>query len=113
MSLMLLSSALAKDPPAYPLHGTVMAMRTDRVTVGAPVYTGADGKTHGGGVHSRRIPVFKIQTEEMNYEVEGGKDLTVGEELSFRLEKNTVYIQRGDKEKKVKLVGLEKRQSSP
>jgi hypothetical protein len=113
MALVLLSSASAKDPPVYPLHGTVTAMRTDRVTIGAPVYTGANGKTYGGGAHSRRVPVFKIQTDEMNYEVEGGKDLTIGEDLSFRVDKRTVYIQRGDKEQKCRLVGQEKRQSPP
>ena len=100
----------AKKPEkVYPERGTIVAMRTERVTGSTGVYTDSQGKTHGGAAYSRRIPVYRVRTTEMDYEIEGRQKLSIGEEVRFRIEKNRVYVERGDKEQKFLLVGQEKR----
>jgi hypothetical protein len=109
LAILLLSVASAKDKPTYPEHGTVVAMRTQGVTSGGGVYTGPNGKTHGGAVHTNNIPVFKIRTSAIDYEVEGKPNLSLDEEFDFRIEKLKLYIQRGEKEQRYSIVGEEKR----
>jgi hypothetical protein len=108
LAILVLSVASAKEKPTYPEHGTVVAMRTERATSGGGVYTDSHGKTHGGVVGSHLIPVFKIRTANIDYEVEG-RELSIGEELSFRIDKRRLYVQRGDKEQRYAIVGEEKR----
>lgn len=112
--IVLLSSvSFAKDKPTYPEHGTVVAMRSDTRTRGTSPYTDPYGKIQGGGVHSYRIPVFKIRTDDLDYEIEGRNNLSIDEAISFRIEKRVrqayVYIQRGDKEDRYLVVAEEKR----
>jgi hypothetical protein len=87
LAILVLSVAFAKDKPTYPEHGTVVAMRTERVTRGTGVYTDSQGKTRGGVVNRRPVPVFKIHASTLDYEVKGRQDLSIGEDLSFRIDK--------------------------
>jgi hypothetical protein len=107
-TVVLVLVASAKEKPTYPEHGTVVAMRSEKATSGTGVYTDSQGRTHGGQVHTRNVPVFKIHTSTFDYEVEGRRDLTIGEELNFRVDKRNLYIQRGDKEQKYSIVTEEK-----
>ncbi|MCX6636850.1 MAG: hypothetical protein NT090_17465, partial [Acidobacteria bacterium] len=87
LAILVLSVASAKDKPTYPDHGALVAMRTERATSGGGVYTDSRGKTHGGAVSSHPVPIFKIRTPNIDYEVEGRPDLSIGEELNFRIDK--------------------------
>ena len=111
--ILLLSVGSAKDKPTYPEHGTVVATRTENETSGSGVYTGPNGKTHGGEVVTMAVRVFRIRTSAMDYEVEGKRNLSIDEELNFRIEKGRrqlyMYIQRGEKEQRYSVVGQEKR----
>jgi hypothetical protein len=70
LGITLLSIASAKDKPTYSEHGKVVAMRTEKDVRGGGVYT-VSGQTHGGRVKTYDVPVFKIRTDAMDYEVEG------------------------------------------
>ena len=109
LALLVLAVAFAKDKPVYPNHGTVVAMRTDRATSSTGVYTDPYGKTHGGVVGTRKIPVFTIRTENIDYEIEGRRDLSVEQEVRFRIDNRRIYVQNGDKEDRYDIVGEEKR----
>jgi hypothetical protein len=109
LAILVLSAASAKEKPTYSEHGTVVAMRTERVTRGGGVYTDSQGKTRGGVVGSQAVPIFKIRTTNIDYEVEGRPDLSMGEELNFRIDKRRLYVQRGEKEQRYSIVGAEKR----
>jgi hypothetical protein len=107
----ILSSAMplaAGQPKTYPLHGTVSAMQSERVTHGSGVYTDQFGKTHGGQVVSHRVPIYSVHTPAMDYEIEGrrwGHRLSVGDEIDFRMDKGRAYVRDGDKEDKFMVVG--------
>jgi hypothetical protein len=109
MAFSLPAAVFSKDKPSYPEHGTIVAMKTDRVVSGTPVYTDPYGKTRGGTVGSRNVPVFTIRTSTIDYEVEGRRDLSIDQEVDFRIDKRRVYIERGDKEDRYTLVGEGKR----
>lgn len=109
LAFLFLLVASAKDKTTYPLHGTVIAMRSESVTYGGGVHTDPFGKTHGGAVHTALVPVFKIRTSELDYEVQGKEALTVGQDLDFRIDKLRLYVQRGSKERRYDIVGEEKR----
>lgn len=87
-------------------------MRTEKAVKGGGVYT-VNGETQGGRVKTYNVPVFRIRTDTMDYEVEGRPDLSIDEELTFRTEKGRhqlyIFIQRGDKEKRYSVVTQEKR----
>ena len=97
-----------KAPKTYPLHGTVIAMRTESSVHGAGVYTDPYGKTRGGGTHTQKQLVYTIRTHDMDYDVES-KDLSVNDEVALRVEKHKVFIQSGSKERKCALVGEQSR----
>ncbi len=109
LAVFLAAVSFAKDKPTYTEHGTIVAMKTERVVSGTPVYTDPYGKTHGGVVGTHRVPVFTIRTATIDYEVEGRQALSIDQEVDFRIDKRRVYIRRGDKEDRYALVGEEKR----
>lgn len=112
LAILLLSAGSAKDKPEkiYPEHGTVIAMRTERVTKGGGVYTDSQGKTHGGVVKSHKVSIFKIRTSGMDYELEARHDLSVDQEVNFRIDKRHLWIRQGGKERRYSIVGQEKRE---
>ena len=107
-AVLFVAVSLAKDKPTYTEHGTVVAMKTERIGSGTPVYTDPYGKTHGGIVGTHRVPVFTIRTTAIDYEVEGRQALSIDQEVDFRIDKRRVYVKRGDKEDRYTLVGEEK-----
>jgi hypothetical protein len=99
-----------KSPKEYPLHGTVVAMRTERVAGSAPVYTDPYGKTHGGGTLMRRSEVYTIRTADMEYDVIAHKrdKFAIGDQVDFRWEggkRGRVFVRSGDKDARFYLVG--------
>jgi hypothetical protein len=104
--------AKEKAPKTYPLHGTVIAMRTERTPINSGVYTDAYGKTRGGGSVVQSDRVYRVRTVNMDYDIQAGRGpaLTIGRQLDFRIEKNSVFVREGTKERKFRLVGQEKRE---
>ena len=99
----------AKNPKTYPEHGTVLAMHTTERSYTTGVYTDPQGKTHGGNSYTSRRPIYRVETEKLFYELEGSRkeQLPIGAAVDFRIEKDKAYIQRGDKEDKFRVVGVE------
>ena len=63
------------------------------------------GRTHGGEVFVHRKQVYRVQTGDGVYELEGGKQpaLAVGENVEFRVDARTARVLGDDKEKKYRL----------
>jgi hypothetical protein len=105
----LFSNALGEDkhPKAYPLHGTVTAMRTETHPGSTPVYTDPYGKTRGGGTVMHGWNVYTIRTPDMEYDVSGHRKdkFTIGEQVDFRCERGKVFVKDGDREKRLDLEG--------
>ena len=57
--------------------------------------------------------MYKIRTDAMDYEIEGKRKdvLPIGEDVEYRIEKDKVFVRRGDKEERFLLVGQEKRET--
>jgi hypothetical protein len=104
-------TVFAKDkaPKTYPEQGRVIANKTAEQAHTTPVYTDAYGKTHGGVSAIRRLPVYRIETDTKVYELEGRKkeEMSLGDTIQFRIEKEWAYVQQGDKEKKFRVVATE------
>jgi len=103
------AGARDKVPKTYPERGTIVAMHEADRSFTTGVYTDPYGKTHGGNsIHVKR-PVYRVETEAKFYELEGRKKyhLAIGEAVQFRIEKEWVYLQREDKEQKLRVVGVE------
>lgn len=108
--------ALSKDKVAktYPERGTVLAMHTAETSFTTGVSTDQNGKTSGGESYRRIRPVYRIEREKMFYELEGLKreqSLQIGQSVDFRIEKDKAYVQRGAKEQKFRVVGVESKPS--
>ncbi len=104
------ATAKEKQPKSHPEHGTIIARRTAEHTETAPVRTDYNGKIGGGGSDVSYLPVYRIETEARFYELEArsGRDaFTVGDLVQFRIEKQWAYVQHGDKEKKLRVIGVE------
>jgi hypothetical protein len=109
LTIMALAILTAKDKPTYPEHGTVLSMRKD-VAETFKGETDLYGNVSGKKGYARvKIPVYKVQTDTMTYEVEGKLTLPVGGTIAFRIEKDRMYVQDGHKEKKYSIVGEETR----
>jgi hypothetical protein len=101
IALLMLPSWLLAEEKAlktYPLHGTVIAMKTEHRAVDSDVYTD--------------VRVYKVRTVNVDYDIQAGRGpiLTIGRQLDFRIEKNSVFVREGAKERKFRLVGQEKRE---
>ena len=113
MALFCLSAAPSDtQPKTYPLHGTVIAMRTETHSGTTPVYTDPYGKTHGGGTVMHGWDVYTIRTPDMEYDVSGHRKdkFTIGEQVDFRCEHGRVFLKDGDKEKRLTLEGQRMRE---
>lgn len=108
MALFCLSAAASdKQPKTYPLHGTIIAMHAEVYGGSSPVYTDPYGKTHGGGSTMRRVPIYTIRTEDMEYEVAARRadHFNLGDQIDFRLEGRHLFIREGDKDERRSLMG--------
>jgi hypothetical protein len=100
--------ALAKSGPAdsYPEKGTVVAVRVYETTEYVPITPpDSKGRTHGGEAFVHRNQVYRVETDDGFYELEGGKNPTmaVGDAVEFRVDKGTARVRVGNKEKKYRL----------
>lgn len=109
--LALPADALPKDktPKVYPEAGKVVALKTAEQPHATPVYTDPYGKTHGGVSTVKRLPIFRVETDTRFYDLEGKRKdvLNLGDTVEFRLDKEWAYVRQGDKEKKLRVVGIE------
>ena len=93
--------AADKQPTSYPQSGTVISTRVQKGRRAEPVYADANGRTHREVVYIL-FHVYRLETPTQIYELEGGSKptLSVGETVSFRINKDSVYVQHADKEDK-------------
>ena len=110
------AAAIAKGkPPSYPNKGRVVAVRVDEHTDYAPIFpTDSKGRTHGGEAFTHRKQVYRVETDDRIYEFAGGKDplLAVGDAVEFRIEKETVHVRAGEKDKKYRIVSTTSKSNS-
>jgi hypothetical protein len=104
------ASAKDKQPKHYPEHGTIISTRTSEQTETDAVRTDYNGKIHGGGSDVSYLPVYRIETETRFYELEARSErrvFSVGDAVQFRIDKQWAFVQQGDKEKKLRVIGVE------
>jgi len=103
-----------RTPPNYPEQGKVIATRIVERPHETSVHSDDKDQTHEGGRSAiRELPVYRIETDTKFYELEGTKKQVwiFGDSIQFRVEEEWVYFQQGDKEEKVRMVGVELKQS--
>jgi hypothetical protein len=98
VALMTVAGAADKAEKLYPEHGKVTAM------IAHGDYRPKPGGLYYGVWKSPRVPHYVIETTRMDYVIEG-KSLAVGDEVSFRIKKEDMFVQVGGKERKYRLVG--------
>jgi hypothetical protein len=98
-----------KEQKIYPEKGTVVAIHLSEHPYTIPSYTDGDGKTRSGVSITYKTPIFRVETETKFYELEGGKkdSFNLGDAIQFRIEKNSAYVQRGSKEQKLQIIGMD------
>jgi hypothetical protein len=103
------SSLVAKDKvtPIYE-HGRVVATDDVLGSGTTPVYTDNQGKTQGGLSFGTRTPTYKIETAERFYRITNRKrQLSLGQDVEFRIQKRNAYIRDKDQERKYDIIGVE------
>jgi hypothetical protein len=102
------TAAIAKgDGPSYAEKGKVVAVRVDERTDYVPISPpDSKGRTQGGEAFVHRRHVYRVETEENIYDLEGNKDptLRVGDAVEFRIEGETAHVRVGEKEKKYRII---------
>ncbi len=101
-----------KPPKTYPESGKVIAIRTTEKAHNVPVHTDSQGKTWGGGTAHHPFHIYRIETESRFYEFEDpGKNarFTIGQQIEFRIEKEHLFIQNGEKEHKYSVTDVEEK----
>jgi hypothetical protein len=96
----------AKPPVNYPEKGKVIAVRVSETTEYVPISPpDSKGRTHGGEAFVHRKQVYRVETDDEIYELEGGKNPTmgIGDDVEFRVENKTLRVKVGDKERKYRL----------
>ena len=108
--LIVASSFRAAPPPsgtAYPEKGKVVSVRVHETIEYAPITPpDSKGRTHGGEAFVHRNQIYRVQTPNEVYELEGGRraDLIVGDTVEFRVRKNTAEIRLDGSTKKYRIV---------
>jgi hypothetical protein len=101
--------ARAKQQKEHPLRGQVVSVGTELTVHGVPVYTDPYGKTHGGVVKTRHYYIYTVRTDKLEYDVAGSRRLdpvlAVGQTITFRVSKSSLFVLAGEKEKKYSIVG--------
>jgi hypothetical protein len=74
-------------------------MHAEVFSGGPPVYTDPYGKTHGGGTTMRKVPVYTIRTENMEYDFAARRNdrFNLGNQIDFRLEGRHLFFRGNDK----------------
>ncbi len=106
--------------PNYPEKGKVVAVRVDEHTDYVPVSPpDSKGRTHGGQAFVYRKQVYRVETYNGVYELQGGKNPTmaVGDAVEFAIVKGTARLRVGDeageKEKKYRIISTAPKPDSP
>jgi hypothetical protein len=90
-----LRAGLPQNEGTYPEKGKVVAVHVDETIEYAPIMpTDSKGRTHGGEAFVHRKQIYRVQTGNDVYELEGGRktDLTVGDTVEFRVHKNSAKV---------------------
>ena len=99
---LLLPVCEGQSAKTYPEHGTVVDLRTEAA---------ADPTLNYADPYGKRLPVYRIETENKVYKLEGKKKdknaFSRGDTVQFRLEKDWAYVHRGDKEQKFRVLAVE------
>lgn len=102
------SAAITKgSAPRYAEKGKVVAVRVDEHTEYVPISPpDSKGRTHGGEAFVHRKQIYRVETDENVYELEGGKDPTMnlGDAVEFRIDRETARVRIGGKEKKYRII---------
>lgn len=95
------------DLPSYLREGKVLSVRVDEHTDCVPISPpDSKGRTHGGQSFVSRKQVYRVDTGDEIYELEGGKNPTmaVGDVAEFRIVKGNALVRTGKKEKKYRVI---------
>ena len=89
----------APKPNSYPEHGQVIATRLGAEAVGS-----------AGIVGSLKRWVYRVDCGDLYYDLQGGgkSSLTVGQNVTFRIEKQKAYLDDGKNGKRYNIVGTGK-----
>jgi hypothetical protein len=89
----------APKPNPYPEHGQVIATRLGGEAVGS-----------AGVVGTVRTWIYRVDCGDLYYDLQGsGKpSLAVGQDVTFRIEKQKAYVDDGKNGKRYKIVGTGK-----
>jgi hypothetical protein len=110
---------LAKDKPphAYPERGQIVGIASHSEAYGGGVSTDAEGGVHSNPVKHYKIYVWTLLTPSVEYQIESTSPVRpiwmkpakgageLADEVAFRIEKQMVYIQYGEKERRYRIVG--------
>jgi len=105
-----ISPIRAAPPPkeaTFPLKGTVVALHVDETTEYAPITPpDSKGRTHGGEAFVHRKRIYRVETDNEVYELEGGRktDLAVGDIVEFRVHKNSAEVRLDGLARKFRII---------
>jgi hypothetical protein len=96
----------------YPEHGRVIEARAGRVSELVPTFTDPLGKVRKGRSVSKVAQIYRVETATRIYEwTEVGKKphYAYGQEVAFRVNDESVFLNNGKKERKLAITGTEKK----
>jgi hypothetical protein len=100
-------SAAEPNDATYPEKGKVIVVRVDETIEYAPIMPpDSKGRTHGGEAFVHRKQMYRVQTNNEVYELEGGRkaDLTVGDSVEFRVHKNSAEVRVDGSTRKYRII---------
>jgi hypothetical protein len=100
-------SSAADHSKTYPEKGKVVAANMTERTTYVPVSPpDSKGRSGGGEAFVGKTWVYRVETDDRSCEFEGGKkqSLRTGDDVEFRIEKDSVHVRAGAKDVKYRLV---------
>lgn len=100
-------SSAADNTRTYPEKGRVIDATVSEHTEYVPVSPpDSKGRSGGGEALITKTWVYRVETDDGTYEFEGGKrqNLKTGDDVEFRVEKDSVHVRAGAKDVKYRLV---------
>ena len=100
-------SATEPNDATNPEKGKVMAVHVDEIIEYAPImHPDSKGRTHGGEAFVHRKQIYRLQTANEVYELEGGRktDLTVGDTVELRVHKNSAEVRVDGSARKYRII---------